>query len=127
MFERTSCFHFSKAVFHFSSIVFQYGFEPTPPPTPEEEESEEEQDEDEDGLTGGEMMVLVVDCWSRTRNNEEYNSFYQGAGAIDPTDPAAAAASKMQNLVSFLIQVDLASTYMFVYLLFVAPPREPSP
>ena len=44
-----------------------------------------------------------------------------GAGAIDPTDPAAAAASKMQNLVLFLIQVDLAFTYMFVYLLFVAP------
>ena len=56
--------------------------------------------------------------YMRTRNNEEYNSFLSGAGAIDPTDPAAAAASKMQNLVLFLIQVDLASTYVL---------RDPSP
>ena len=57
-------FIFQKLCFCSSIIVFQYGFEPTPPPTPEEEESEEEQDEDEDGLTGGEMMVILVDWWS---------------------------------------------------------------
>ena len=55
--------------------------------------------------------------------------FLSGAGAIDPTDPAAAAASKMRNLVSFLIQVDLASTYIYVCLFFVicCAPRNPLP
>ena len=72
-------------------------------------------------------MVLAVDWWLWTRNNEKYKVFLPGAGAIDPTDPAAAAASKMQNLVLFLIQVDLAFTYMFVYLLFVAPRGTPLP
>ena len=60
-------------------------------------------------------MVILV---------EEYNYFYQGAGAIDPTDPAAAAASKMQNLVLFLIQVDLASN-VCLFVICCAP-RKPS-
>ena len=70
------------------------------------------------------MMVVMVDWWSWTRNNEEYDFFLSGAGAIDPTDPAAAAASKMQNLVLFLIQVDLASN-VCLFVICCAP-RKPS-